>query len=77
MLGVLDRETGWFCGRALIDRVSENHSPLNGLVGVIGMKSPAYQTLSRNFAMEPNAVFSISSSTSTGNWPAWQCGHRW
>jgi len=23
-----------------------------------------------------NAVFSISSSTSTGNWPAWQCGHR-
>jgi hypothetical protein len=54
MLGVLDRETGWFCGRALIDRVSENHSPLNGLVGVIGMKSPAYQTSFRNFAMEPS-----------------------
>jgi hypothetical protein len=26
--------------------------PLNGLVGVIGMKSPAYQTPARNFAME-------------------------
>jgi hypothetical protein len=30
---------------------------LNGLVGVIGMKSPAYQTSSRNFAMEPAAAF--------------------